>query len=556
MLRKLIVILAIFNFSSAFAGEIRTSEGTPNVGDQYQNLIVLNSKRKIILPQGTWEVNNIYDDKDSSWHAPYKVITMINKDSASPFKLLVTRVFLQSASRWYEEDCEKKSDVYSFGHTTAGKGGSKTVCSQLFLFDNPQDIINLVLPKQYKFYWAKTLSKLPVDYVSLLPKNEIFVAMYINKPNDLYIKQEMLIDLSILNSDGYSLKSRVIAGNTNDIDRKFLNWREKYLSKLSDGFFLGSEISGDEISLLDTPSTKNKSIEKIDTAKVDSPKVDAELKKIEDERKKLEEDRKLFNEQKVLAEEKRKFEEEKRQFELSKQNSQSSGIKSTSIEETPKVNADDKKQQAAIAKKLEQEEKQRLADEKKKAEEEKRAEAALAKKQEQEEKQRIAEEKKAQAALAKKQEQEEKQRIADEKKKAEEERKLEAYKNSPQYKKAAKEAEERQAKLEAQKQAEMKAQAGKAIKVSRGEEWVSGWKKYVKYLYIKSVVDNLSIQKVVMNRGRCQTPYAVTNRGATDFPVLAQFGDTVKVDLDMVQCDLIEVEITTNLGTTSYSLGN
>jgi hypothetical protein len=554
MFSKILVILITLTFSVSFAGEIRTSEGIPNIGDQYQNSIVLNSKRKIILPQGIWEINNVYDDKDSSWHAPYKVITMINKDSASPFKLLVTRIFLQSASRWYEEDCEKKSDVYSFGHTTTGKGGSKTVCSQLFLFDNPQDIINLVLPKQYKFYWAKTLSKLPVDYVSSLPKNELFVAMYVNKPNDLYIKQEMLIDLSLLNSDGYSLKSRVIAGNTNDIDRKFLNWREKYLSKLSDGFFLGSEISGDEIALLDTPSTKNKSIEKIDTAKVDSPKVDAELKKIEDERKKLEEDRKLFNEQKILAEEKRKFEEEKRQFELSKQNSQSSGIKSTAVEETPKVSSEDKKQQAAIAKKLEQEEKQRLADEKKKVEEEKRAEAALAKKQEQEEKQRIAEEKKAQAALAKKQEQEEKQRIAEEKKKAEEERKLEAYKNSPQYKKAAKEAEERQARLEAQKQAEMQAQASKAIKVSKAREWVSGWKRYVSYLNIQSVGDEITITKVVMNRGRCDARGALTNRGYMNFPIRAQFGDTVKVDID--QCDLIEVEITTNLGTTSYSLGN
>ena len=36
-------------------------------------------------------------------------------------------------------------------------------------------------------------------------------------------------------------------------------------------------------------------------------------------------------------------------------------------------------------------------------------------------------------------------------------------------------------------------------------------------------------------------------------PVQAQFGDIVRIDLDSPQCDLIEAEVTTNLGKTSYS---
>jgi hypothetical protein len=125
-----------------------------------------------------------------------------------------------------------------------------------------------------------------------------------------------------------------------------------------------------------------------------------------------------------------------------------------------------------------------------------------------------------------------------------------------QLKREAQAAEERQARLQAQKQAEMQAQAGKAIKVSKGREWVEGWRKFVTYLSIQAVADEITISKVTMNRDRCRVSYAVTNRGATNFPVRAQFGDTVKVDLDSPPCNLIEVEITTNLGTTSYSFGN
>ena len=112
---------------------------------------------------------------------------------------------------------------------------------------------------------------------------------------------------------------------------------------------------------------------------------------------------------------------------------------------------------------------------------------------------------------------------------------------------------EREASLQAQKKAEMQAQAGNAIKVTKGRQWVEGWSKWVTYLNIQSVTDQISINNVVLNRGRCRVSYAVTNRGATKFPVSARFGDTVKLDLDSPPCDLIEVEITTNLGTTSYS---
>jgi hypothetical protein len=112
---------------------------------------------------------------------------------------------------------------------------------------------------------------------------------------------------------------------------------------------------------------------------------------------------------------------------------------------------------------------------------------------------------------------------------------------------------ERQAALEAQKKAEMQEQADKAIKVYKRREWVEGWSKFVTYLNIQSVSDRITISQVSLNRGRCQFYWVMTDRGATKFPVQAQFGNTVKIDLDSPPCDLIEVEVTTNLGTTSYS---
>lgn len=97
-------------------------------------------------------------------------------------------------------------------------------------------------------------------------------------------------------------------------------------------------------------------------------------------------------------------------------------------------------------------------------------------------------------------------------------------------------------------------QPGEAIKVSTGREWVKGWGRYVKYLNIQSASNDLTLSKVVMNRGNCQFRYATTARGGVNLPARVQFGDTVKVDID--HCDLIEAEITTNFGTATYSFRN
>jgi uncharacterized protein len=94
-------------------------------------------------------------------------------------------------------------------------------------------------------------------------------------------------------------------------------------------------------------------------------------------------------------------------------------------------------------------------------------------------------------------------------------------------------------------------QASEAIKVSSGREWVKGWGRHVKYLNIQSAVDEITISKVVMNRGNCQFRYATTVYGGVNLPARFKFGETVKVDID--HCDLIEAEITTNLGTATYS---
>jgi len=107
---------------------------------------------------------------------------------------------------------------------------------------------------------------------------------------------------------------------------------------------------------------------------------------------------------------------------------------------------------------------------------------------------------------------------------------------------------------EAQKEAERQAQIYRAFKLSQDEEWVRGWGRYVKYLSIQSVFANdIQLLEVEMNRGGCGRAQLVKLQwgGYTHLPVVLKFGDMVKIDID--RCEVIEVKITSSIGTASYS---
>jgi hypothetical protein len=66
IITKIFGLLFISIISLEVAGaELRTSPGTPKIGDKYQSIVNLDSKRKLILPDGIWEVNNVFDDSES-----------------------------------------------------------------------------------------------------------------------------------------------------------------------------------------------------------------------------------------------------------------------------------------------------------------------------------------------------------------------------------------------------------------------------------------------------------------------------------------------------------
>jgi hypothetical protein len=464
-------LITVFALNRASAQEIRTSEGVPKIGDFYQNAINLGGKRRLVIPDGRWEVNNVFDDKEANWHASWKVVTLINRDASSPFRMTVIRYFNASVPRWPAEDCEKKSNVYAFGHDLSGSKGSRSICSNFFYWSNPQELIKITLPRYYNFYWAKVLSKLPSEFIQGLSKDQLVLEIVASQGGGLYINQDVLIDAQSIgvNAEDFKLGFSSIREGTNS--KAILNWRTSYVQAVSREFLDSQEITQATYAfkmLIDTPR-KDVAIANTEVnllAKTDSKNTSQTAQKnqthtvtesgqieVAQERAKLENEKKILEERKQLDEERKKIEEEKklveleaikRQKELLALQEERRKLEQTQLERLQ----EDKLRQEKLA--AAQAEANAKAEEARAKKEQERLLTEEAKKREQAdlkeaiERKRAADQARAEedkrkkdaeaAALAeKRKQQEEEKRAAAELKKAEEEerKKIEAYKKSP-----------------------------------------------------------------------------------------------------------------------------
>jgi hypothetical protein len=383
----LIVIVAIS--LDGIGAEVRTSSGTPKIGDKYQSIITLDSKKKLILPEGVWEVNNVFDDREGNWHATWKVINLINEDPNSPFRMMIIRYFSTSTSRWPSDDCEKKSDQYAFGQDTTGSKGSRSVCSSFFIWNNPQELITLTLPKFYNFYWGKALSKLPPTFIQSLPKEMLALLLVSSQNNGLLVRQDILFDPNKVGISADDFK-RTFSSNVEEPAKKsLLNWRVNYAQAMAQAFHDSLDIQSDVYSLKiqtapplakdsepKSPS-KNEPLDASQAPAVSSTLSNSE-KQLAIEREKLEQEKLIFEQQKKLAEEKRRFEEEKKQAEIESIRRQKEILalqeereKLEKLQENKRRNDDELALKAEKRKQIE-DEKRQAADARKAAEEEKK----------------------------------------------------------------------------------------------------------------------------------------------------------------------------------------
>ena len=215
---------------------LRTSEGLPNEGDVYQDVIKITSRMKIVLPPGEWGVNHVFTTQQPDHH---QILVLINKDAGSPFKILVAR-YERSAKQWGLNGCEKKHPN-SFGNSLHGTAPNqlKVNCSQMFDLQNLRG--NIQERWKEDIHWGKVFVKLPASEIAALPNNVLLMESMNSQYNGLRLFTNLFFGPGLFGVSAQRVKSEIQLSFQTQLTTSLLEWRDRYVDNLDKAFFTGSE---------------------------------------------------------------------------------------------------------------------------------------------------------------------------------------------------------------------------------------------------------------------------------------------------------------------------
>ena len=215
---------------------LRTSEGLPNEGDVYQDVIKITSRMKIVLPPGEWGVNYVFTTQQPDNH---QILVLINKNAGSPFKVLVAR-YERSARPWGLSGCEKKHPN-SFGNSLHGAEPNqlKVNCSQMFAL---QDLRGNIQERwKEDAYWGKVFVKLSATEIAALPNNVLLLESMNSQYNGLRLFTNLFFEPGLFGVTAQRVKLDTQLSLQNQLSTSLLEWRDRYVDNLDKAFFKGSE---------------------------------------------------------------------------------------------------------------------------------------------------------------------------------------------------------------------------------------------------------------------------------------------------------------------------
>ena len=215
---------------------LRTSEGVPNEGDVYQDVIKITSRMKIALPPGEWAVNYVFKTQQPDNH---QILVLINKNAGSPFKVLVAR-YERSTRPWGLSGCEKKHPN-SFGNSLHGAEPNqlKVNCSQMFAL---QDLRGNIQERwKEEVYWGKVFVKLSATEIAALPNNVLLLESMNSQYNGLRLFTNLFFEPGLFGVTAQRVKLDTQLSLQNQLSTSLLEWRDRYVDNLDKAFFKGSE---------------------------------------------------------------------------------------------------------------------------------------------------------------------------------------------------------------------------------------------------------------------------------------------------------------------------
>jgi hypothetical protein len=228
--------------SKCYGGLTRTTVGDPKIGDIYKNIIPISNKVQIFLPDGLWQVVETTSYKgETSWHAPWYVISLLNLDKNSPFKFVFYDYF-KNSSTWqgWELPCEKPQKFPGINIIENKKNGLTFRCSYVSYWNNPKLSLNFL---KTHTYWKNEIKNYDDKFINSLPSSALVFESSIQRVNSSHIREVFLLDPKSLNINGFQfsrsnfLSKSLVEISMDKNEEKLYNWFINYSENRVKTFF-------------------------------------------------------------------------------------------------------------------------------------------------------------------------------------------------------------------------------------------------------------------------------------------------------------------------------
>lgn len=245
-IKALALFLLLFTALSADAA-LRTSRGNPSLGDEYRNLIEVSRSNAIALPPGTWKVNNTFTAQPAQV-LPRVITTLLNEESASPFKFMIIWHWEQSSSNWRPTDCERKANPYAMAHSfhDTSANAVRIRCSQFIPLSNVSSFL-LDRWKENENY-ARPISAIPRSFIDSLPQDMMLLHVEATQHNGLRVMVNVFMEMP----EG-ELASSLVQGfertpDTGKLHQYLSEWREKYVRAVDTAYLGGKRAAPESLA--------------------------------------------------------------------------------------------------------------------------------------------------------------------------------------------------------------------------------------------------------------------------------------------------------------------
>lgn len=216
--------------------QVSASIGTPKIDQENEVYVAVDSWKRIPLPPGEWRV--VGSAEVGGFFRKMTVVTMINLDQDSPFRLVVLRYNIGQQTL-NTDDCKAKRQGPAVAHWQQSFEKPTRVDTCSYFLSMPRLKAQLNGEWKGSDRWGAVVASIPEDYANDLPDDGVLLEAEVTSPSAGFVQVATIIRGNPTRSTIDETTEQLSKGwaGAAPAEQKLIHWRQEYVRMMRRAFF-------------------------------------------------------------------------------------------------------------------------------------------------------------------------------------------------------------------------------------------------------------------------------------------------------------------------------